>query len=452
MSLMYDRFHESFCRAIAGRKYTGRRIGAELKFPMVNLDGTAANQSSLVALWEYLQQNGWERIVDRVTGTLAGARIAGPMNDAVASCETGFCKPEFSLAHVADLFELNESIDALRELLNPFLHERGVRLLGYGIQPVTPPSGSLLFKKERSCFWDRAVPSNWRIPAEQGDDVHLFTINAGSHVHVSVELEDAVDAVNVLNGLAGPQIALTAHSSVWQGKPDDRYVCVNEKLWDWWKPAAARSGVPQRAFVDLEDYVRTIEKLAPIYVRRNGQPILLRQFQTFGEYFASDEAAGQSLDGKTIPLVPQRADIRTHNSCYWYTARISQYFTVENRVFDQQPPDDLVCVAALTLGLVSALDESKALLSDCAWAELREARDVACRHGLQGRTQELSLLTLAQRMLAIAESGLARRGLGEETFLEPLKHRLQARRCPARHATALFEEAGINGFVEQLAL
>ena len=452
MSFMYDHFHDSFRRAVAEREYSGHRIGAELKFPMVKLDGTAADQQSLHAMWEYLEQNGWKRIVDRVTGTFAGAQIAGPMNDTVASCETGYCKPEFSLAHVANLFELNESIGELRELLNPFLKDQGIRLLGYGIQPVTPPSGSLLFKKARSCFWDRAVPSNLCIPREQGDDVHLFTVNAGSHVHVSVDLDDAVDAVNVLNGLAGPQIALTAHSPVWQGKPDDRYVCVNEKLWDWWKPAATRSGVPQRAFVDLEDYVRTIENLAPIYVRRDGHPILLPEFQTFGEYFGSGETMGQSLDGKPVAVVPQSEDIRIHNSCYWYTARISRYFTVENRVFDQQPPDDLLCASALTLGLVSALEQAKKLVSDCAWAELRQARETACQHGLAAEGEGASLLELAARMLEIAESGLVQRGLGEEVFLGPLKKRLQAKTCPAQHALALFEDAGVEGLVEQLAL
>jgi gamma-glutamylcysteine synthetase len=419
---------------------------------MVKLDGTAADQHSLHALWEYLEQNGWDRIVDRVTGTLAGTRIAGPMNDTVASCETGYCKPEFSLAHVANLFELNESIDALRELLNPFLQKHGVRLLGYGIQPVTPPSGYLLFKKERSCFWDRAVPSNWLIPPEQGDDVHLFTVNAGSHVHVSVDLEDAVDTVNVLNGLAGAQIALTANSPVWRGKADNRYVCVNEKLWDWWRPAAARSGVPERAFVDLEDYIRTIENLTPIYVKRNGQPVLLPQFQTFGEYFASGETIGHMLDGRTIPLTPRTEDIRTHNSCYWYTARISQYYTVENRVFDQQPPADLICAAALTLGLISALDEAQSIVSHRSWAELRQAREVACQQGLRGSTEELSLAKLASQMLEVAQLGLTRRGLGEEIFLQPLEQRLQTKTCPAERAIRIFEQNGIEGLVEQLAL
>ncbi len=452
MSRIYRLFCDGFQRAVAERKFSGRRIGAELKFPIVKADGSAADQETVAALWSYLGENGWNAITDEVTGKIAGARLAGPYNDTIASCETGYCKTEFSLAHVADLFELKSSIDGLRKLLDPFTDERDVYLLGYGIQPVTPPSGALLFKKARSCFWDRAVPSNACIPPERGDDVHMFTINAGSHVHVSVDMEEAVEAVNVLNGFAGPQIALTAHSSVWQGKPDDRYVCVNEKLWDWWKPAAARSGMPQRAFLDLKDYVRTIADLAPIYVKRPDGPVLLPKFRTFGDYFSSEEAVGRALDGRAVPVSPRLDDIRTHNSCYWYTARISRYFTVENRVFDQQPPEDLVCTAALTLGLVSALDESRAVASRHAWSDLRRARQTACRSGLRDGEEELSLAELAGQMLEVARWGLERRNRGEEEFLRPLERRLRAKTCPAERAKDLFEESGIAGLVEKLAL
>lgn len=452
MSSVYEHFVDGFRRAVASRESAERRIGAELKFPLVASDGSAADLQTVHALWDYLQQNGWEPMIDRVAGNVVGARVAGPLNDTVASCETGYCKIEFSLAHVANLFELTKAIGELRELLAPFAREHDVRFLGYGIQPVTPPSGTLLFKKARSSFWDKAVPSNLCIPPEQGDDVHLFTVNAGSHVHVSTEIEDATRAVNVLNGFAGPQIALTAHSSIWKGKKDDEYVCVNEKLWDWWRPAQGRSGMPERAFTDLEEYVETVEQFAPIYVNRNGQPVLLPQFTAFGDYFASEAATGQSLDGETVALAPHIEDIRVHNSCYWYTARISQYFTVENRVFDQQPPDELECVSALTLGLVSALDEAWAEISRYSWDCLREARWTACRSGLAGECDAFSLAELAATMLDIARLGLARRKLGEEQYLEPLGQRLREKKCPSDVANAIFAKSGIPGLVQELAL
>lgn len=451
MKAVYQHFTEGFARA-AGCGADGCRIGAELKFPLVKLDGTAADLDTVLAFWRYLAEIGWEPIEDRVTGSLAGARKAGPYNDTIASCETGYCKTEFSLAHVGDLFELDEAISRLRGEIGPFAAEHGVRFLGYGIQPVTPPGKDLLFKKERSCFWDKAVPSNEHIPPEEGDDVYLFTVNAGSHVHLSLGPEDCVRAVNVLGGLAGPQIALMAHSPVWKGRVDDRFQCVSEMLWDWWKPAQGRSGVPDEPFSSLDHYVRAVQSLPPIYVKREGGPVILRDYRAFSDYYAAAQPAGETLAGRKVELVPRAEDIGVHNSCYWYTARISRYFTVENRVFDQQPPDELATAAALTLGLASALDEAWDEVSRHPWPVLRELRLAACRAAVNGDADHYDLWDLAGRMLDVARLGLVRRELGEESFIEPLFARLRRRQAPAACAAAAFQERGVRGLIDALTL
>ncbi|NQT87312.1 hypothetical protein HQ560_11140, partial [bacterium] len=158
-----------------------RRIGAELKFPLVSDDGSAASYDIVCALWEYLEACGWRADVDPVTGTVVGARKPGEHNDTVASCETGYCKTEFSLAHVANLFDLADAVHRLRDELRPFAESHQVHFLGYGIQPVTPPSRRLLMKKSRTSVWDRIFTSNRHVAPEDGDDMHLFTINAASH-------------------------------------------------------------------------------------------------------------------------------------------------------------------------------------------------------------------------------------------------------------------------------
>ena len=450
MKRIYQHFLDGFRRATSSRAGQ-RRIGAELKFPLVRSDGSAVDLPTVAALWQHLEGLGWKPVVDGVTGCVVGATKPGPQNETVASCETGYCKTEFSLAHVADLFELEQAISELRRELRPFWEARDVRFLGYGIQPVTPPGRQLLLKKERSCFWDRAMPSNRLIPPEEGDDVHLFTVNAGSHVHVSVAPQQAVKAVNVLCGFAAAQIALTAHSNVWGG-PTNGYKSVAEKLWDWWKPAEGRCGVPPRPFDDLDDYIRSVSRLRPVYVRRDGKPVVLQGYRSFAEYFLSPEAAGTGLDGERQSLVPAVADIDLHNSCYWYTARISRYFTVENRVFDQQPPADLLCAAAITLGLTSALDEAWEELSSHGWEDLRKGREAACRDGLQGRVHSTPLADFAERMVDIARRGLLARGRGESKFLDPLLNRLAAKRCPADEVAQWFRSGGVEAVVEARAL
>jgi glutamate--cysteine ligase len=436
LNRIFSHFSTGFAHATRDR--AERRIGAELKFPFVDTRGLAVERRTVDALWVHLQTRGWRPDRDPAAGRIVGVRKAGACNDTVFSCETGYCKPEISLAHAADLFALRATLEEIIAALRPFFEQEDAVMLCYGIQPVTPPSAELLARTSRAGFWDKALPSNNVIPMPRGDDVHLFTVNACSHVHVSVQPAEAVRLVNVLNGLAGAQIALTADSNSVSGWVRETYKSVNEKLWDWWEPVKARVGVPPAPFADLRDYVNRISALPPIYVKRDGHPVLLYgAYSRFADYFAESTALGRSVSGRPYRVSPALDDIAVHNSCYWYTARISRYFTVENRVFDQQPRDALLAPAALTLGLATALDEAEETIEAYDWHALRAMRDSACRHGMDMPPDGSDPAVLAGRMLDVATLGLRRRDRGEEAFLAPLYERLHARRCPADAARAI---------------
>lgn len=448
-----QRFLDGFRLAANGGNASSLRIGAELKFPLVNRDGTAVKRDVVDRLWQWLiESEGWQSEDDGTSGRVVGARKVGPMNDTVASCETGYCKTEFSLAHAADLNELETTMNAVLPSLRRFAQSEGVRFLCYGTIPATAPGRDLLMKKERASVWDQAVPSNNRIPPERGDDVHLFTINAGSHVHVDVSPTNAVQAVNVLTGFAPAQAALTAHSPVWQGELDPEYQCVNEKLWDFWEPAAGRSAMPQKPFADLDEYIHAVLAMKPIYVKRECGPVLLPEYATFRDFYESETACGVDLNGNEVTLVPEEADLALHNSCYWYCARISRYYTVENRIFDQQPADALLAPAALTVGLMHNLEAGAEALSHHSWESLRELREAACRHGLREGPKADDLRQLATLMLDLAEAGLAARGHGEERHLAVLRNRLNERTTPADEAIQAMREGGIEGLVELRSL
>jgi gamma-glutamylcysteine synthetase len=448
-----ERFIEGFSAVSGGRAGNGsRRIGAELKFALVNADGTAASRETVAALWRYLADRGWDLVHDSVAGVPSGARIAGEQNDSVASCETGYCKTEFSLAHMADLNAIEAQVAQLRQLLKPFTDEHEVFFLGFGTLPSTPPSEQLIAKKGRASFWDRVFPSNHFIAPEDGDDVHLFTVNVASHVHVSVAEQEAVEAVNVLNGFAPAQIALMADSCVWKGRYDPDYKCVAEVFWDMWEAAKGRSGMPPRPFDDCRDYARHVAELAPVYVKRDGGPVILKDYDSFLDYAAADRARGYNPREEAVRLEPSMQDLDTHNSCYWYNARISRYYTVENRVCDQQPPEDLLCPAALTLGLVEARKEASEELRAYDWDLLRAVRVEACKDGLDARVNGLAVRELAGRMLETAQLGLKRRGKNEGRFLEPLARRLRDGMCPADSAGTLFKTGGAEALVARRAL
>ena len=447
MERLHRYFRDGFNQALSRRAGGGRRIGAELKFPLVDAAGRAASRQKVEALWAFLAGRGWEPVRDAVAGRVVGASKPGPRNRSVASSETGYCKTEFSLAHVGDLFELRAALAQLTDELREFSNAEDVYFLGYGIQPVTPPGKDLLARQGRTGVWQRFAGNRY-IPQGQGDDMHLFTVNAASHVHVSVEPEEAVDAVNVLNGLAGAQIALMADSPVWKGRVDPDYLCPAEIFWDWWMAdMPQRVGVPPRPYGSLGDYVDLVAGFPPVFVKRGESPITLGGYASFRDYFLSRLALGRDLAGREVAVEPEPADLDVHSTCYWHNARISRYYTVENRVHDQQPPSDLILPSALTLGLVSALAEANEEVRSHAWDDLKDSRVSACREALDGTAGGVSLKDLAGRMLAIARQGLAKRGKGEEVFLEPLFQRLADGRAPAHEARDLFQRGGVAALV-----
>ena len=434
----------NFEKALKKRDIPGnRKIGAELKFPMVNADATAVSPEKTSALWNFLQKKGWTPVIDSASGEITGCKKKGEENYTVASCETGFCKAEFSLAYVPDLFSLRDIYLSLKETLMEFSEKEKAYFMGYGIHPVSKPGGHLLMKqKSRTGVWDRVFGANRILREEEGGDLALFTVNAASHVHIDASMEEIVDAVNILNGFSGSQIALTAHSNVWKGKLDPQFKCVNEKFWDWWIPDAGRSGVPKKPFKDLEDYVRTVSAFKPVYTKRGGKPLLLSEYESFSDYYAMDRATAIGLDGKKVEVKPEEGDIDIHNTCYWYNSRITRYCTVENRANDQQPPEDVLSIAAMTLGLVSALPEAVKVTEKYPWSVLRKARKTACEQGLDGSVEGFSLHDMAQEMVETARHGLLKRGRGEEVFVEPLEKRIKDKKCPADETREFFLKGG----------
>ncbi len=445
---IYEEFKNDIEDALKKRASGEVRVGAELKFPLVEEDGRAACLERVNLLWEHLSENGWDKDRDPVSGAVVGCRKEGPQNHTVASTETGYAKTEFSLAHESSLFETEKALNKLiAELLN-FQRKTGLSFLCAGIHPVSPPCRDLMAKKSRTSVWDKIFKSNNHIPESHGDDMHLFTVNAASHVHVSVPYEEMVDMVNVLNGFSPAQIALTAHSNIWRGSLDAEYKCAAETFWDRWIPEGGRIGMPEEPFKDLRDYLKTILSFKPVYVIRENTPVLLPGYTTFQSYYEQKEARGVDINGNEAILKPGPSDLKLHNTLYWFNARISGYYTVENRLIDQQPQDALLAPSAITLGLAFAAGEALDELSRHKWEDLRKARITACRRGMD----DDFLQAFAARMLYIAEKGLKKRGLGEEIFLSPLHKRLENRSCPADEAVKIFKNGGMKQLLEDSKL
>ena len=73
MEEIVEHFVDGFRQAAAARDAAGRRIGAELKFPLVDANGEAAPREAVNSLWRFLAERGWSPVVDKLTDQVVGA-------------------------------------------------------------------------------------------------------------------------------------------------------------------------------------------------------------------------------------------------------------------------------------------------------------------------------------------------------------------------------------------
>jgi len=160
---------------------------------------------------------------------------------------------------------------------------------------------------------------------------------------------------------------------------------------------------------------------------------------------------GQTLEGEKYTIQPEVEDIHYLNSFCYFNARLAAKFgTIESRMCCQQPPDAALAPTALTLGLLSNLEETNKLVETYSWETWKAVKKMALQHTFKTTIDGKSILPVLTQFLEIAERGLLKRNLGEVIFLEPYYSRLSLQKSPADEAIAIFEEQGITGLLNHV--
>ena len=393
-----------------------RMIGREAEFPLVYPDGRAGD---VFRLWEpLLARGGFEtRYDDPQTRTVIVALTGA---GGTIEVEVGRATVELVLGPYEDLWQLAEGTHRLLRQVAEVAHEVGMRVLGFGIQPRTRPSAALMTPKRRYRYLAQAAGEAW----------WHFTTTASDQVHVDITRAEIADAVNTLNLLSAPLIALTANSSVYAGRPG-HYLSGREGLLG--ALGADRAGMTPRAFVSVEEFVAYICHY-PCYVLRRGGGF--REYnRPFTEYLRRH---GPDIDAYLW-----------HEHYTWNSARPRAHTsTMEIRPACQQPHDASLVVAALGLGWVEALGELRGFLADAVtdpWATLRQYRRAAIVQGLRATEPVKGFV---EEVLRIAERGLRQRGRSEESFLEPLWRRLDQRTTPGDLARGIMRSKGMAALID----
>jgi glutamate--cysteine ligase len=382
------------------------RIGTEHeKFPFRLADHRAPSYEEPGGIGDLLAafgQFGWEPVTE--DGHVIALRGA----DGAISLEPAG-QFELSGAPVATLHDTAAEIDRHLDQCRIAGDALGLGFLGLGFDPERRRDELPVMPKGRYAIMRRHMP---RVGA-LGLDMMLRTCTVQTNLDYASEA-DMVKKFRVSLALQPLATALFANSPFAEGRPNG-YLSYRSHIWTDTDPH--RTGMLPFVFEDGFGYERYADYAldVPMYfVVRDGRYI---------------DAAGLSFRdflARRLSVLPGAAatlgDWKDHLSTAFPEVRLKSF--LEMRGADAGPREHLVALAALWVGL---LYDDVAL--DAAW-DMAKGWSIADHDRLRAEVPRLALATaapgggtiapLAVEMLRIAESGLRRRGEGEEQYLAPL--------------------------------
>ncbi|MCK6517542.1 glutamate-cysteine ligase family protein [Myxococcota bacterium] len=399
-----------------------RRVGRESEHPVVYPDGKAGDINEL---WPLLAVGGDLKIKRE------GELIVSMEGDDYGYCaEVGRGTIEVILSPSDDLVDLERKYLVAMERLVRAADAKGLRVLGYGMQPVQAGTVEFMAPKQRYGAILEALGPIWL----------WFTLTASDQVHIDVSREEWVRLTNLGNLLSPVTVALCANSSVFEGKFQGM-ASSREGQMGRIGAAEFRHGMPVGAAQDAAAYVLQ-RAVQPLLVRRENGVIFPGQ-GSFLDYVEAERPDDDALWDAFL----------LHEHYIWNSARPrSAIGTIELRAACQQPPEEPFAAAALGLAIIAAADELEALLlarlGEDPWPKMREWHHAAVTQGLAADEPTPGLL---DELLRLCEDGLRRRGRGEERYLKALRRRVQRAENPAQEAVRLLATGGPATLVERFA-
>jgi glutamate--cysteine ligase len=310
----------------------------------------------------------------------------------------------------------------MREI-GPLSRAMGVRWLGVGFHPFARREDFPWVPKQRYAVMKSYLPTR----GSHALDMMLRTCTVQANFDYASE-KDAIRKMRVSLALAPLTTAMFANSPWKEGRPHGG-VTYRARVWLDMDPD--RTGLLAPLWKDgagFEDYVEWALDV-PMFLFKRGGLAIANTGQTFRAFYES------GYDGYRATL----DDWKLHLNTLFPEVRLKK--TIEIRGGDAQSTDMACALPALWTGIFyddKALGEAEMLVRDWRHDELAELRARVWRDGLRATFRGAPLAALAQRVVSLAEDGLARRaridasnGKDERVHVARLRRLVGDARTPA---------------------
>ncbi|MEC7983620.1 MAG: glutamate-cysteine ligase family protein [Myxococcota bacterium] len=423
---------------------TWRHVGRISEYPIVRKNGRAAD---LAELWPSLKPLGFAEHRE------PNGMLSGLVGDSFSyRCGIGRGTIEIHCPAQLDLHALQDVHRKALGILVDCASKRRLHILGYGIQPMNPPTTSLLNHIFHLHSLHTVIGEPWLVAS----------VRALERVQVSVSQAELVERFNLGHLIEPVFLALFGNAPIHSG--EDSYLCESgTQMQDSWPlDDLGRHSMRTSALKGQNEYIEEIMQRR-FMLRRDAQ----------GWLEPGEGAAWLAL---------QEEDAREqwfidHLACDWGPVIPKmENGHLEWRAASQQPFDAQMAPSALVLGLMEHSAEMLHFVDSFfpeppepfrfglrmaeliqlqmekvkdPWPSFREWRTSCINYGLAGKEAFTGLI---EGTLQIAQDGLEARGLGEEVYLEPLWLRLEKKQNPAQELRRIFARKGIEGLLSFCSL
>lgn len=404
-----------------------RTVGREAEHPVVQVDGNAANVRRLFPLM--MQRGDLKAKYDSAQSNLI-AELSG--KDYSFAIEVGLGTIELNTRPCQTILEAKTIIEEATRRVVHAASRFNWMLLGYGIQPVTPPTLALMTPKQRYQSLYQAMGAEWL----------WYTVTASDQTQIAIRRSEAIRMLNFGNLMTPVIIALCANSPIFDGELSP-FCSGREGHHEMIRATEHRHGMPIRPFIDAYDFVERICQTTYLIHKESG--LVIPSSRPFYEYLLEQYQKIGRADFEAFLF---------HEHYMWNSARIrAAYGTIEIRPACQQPWNEHMAVMALNVGLIEAAEEIQeyidSTLGEDYWQIMRTYQQQAIRHGLRAPQPAHNFL---DQIAQFAAQGLRRRNAGEEGLLEPIFDRLYRRENPAQRARRIFRSDGMLGLLRHVAI
>lgn len=321
---------------------------------------------------------------------------------------------ELSVKPEKTIFDIKKKIDSLNKFMAPILDKYNIKLLEYGVSPLSTHKNIHLIPKRRYKIMAQYL---WGILSDV-----MMRETAG--IQGCFDFKDEADAVrkfNIANKLTPFMTAMFANSPI-RGGVETGYKTF--RALSWLNTDNDRCGFCGKMEEDFsfDKYVDNVLKSPVIFINREGMPVPIKGKINFEEF----------MNSGFCDFEAEIEDFKLHANLYFPEVRLRNFIEIRNH--DCVGKNMMYSMLAIYKGILyseGAISEIEELFKDFTYRDFAELRYNIPKSALSAKIRGIEAGEIAKEILYIAEKSLIENNTCEEKFLEPIKELTLEGLCPA---------------------